>query len=124
MPHKCLPFEINPSFLSSIMLIECDRVMCYHDSHPKGLLAVGCNAVIVGSGGVLLYFIFSGLNWIFFFDKDYLKHPKKLDNQVQREILTTLGSIPFMTALTAPVFLLEVITYKYVTPTPASIDAS
>ena len=34
--------------------------------------------------------------------------PKILDNQVQREILTTVGSIPFMTLLTTPIFLAEV----------------
>lgn len=62
----------------------------------------------VAMGGVLLYTICSGLNWLFIFDKDYLKHPKILPNQVRREILTTLGSIPFMTLLTTPVFLGEV----------------
>ena len=34
--------------------------------------------------------------------------PKFLKNQVQREILTTLGSVPFMTLLTTPIFLAEV----------------
>jgi hypothetical protein len=37
---------------------------------------------------------YSGIDWFFFFDKTYLKHPKFLKNQVFREILTTVGSIP------------------------------
>jgi len=62
--------------------------------------------------GSLLYLIFSGLDWIFFFDKDYLKHPKFLKNQVFREILTAMGSIPVMSFLTAIIFWYEVRGYS------------
>lgn len=64
--------------------------------------------ITVATFGVLLYGIFSGLDWFFFFDRAYLNDPKILPNQVRREIMTTLGSIPFMTLLTTPVFLAEV----------------
>ncbi len=40
--------------------------------------------------------------------QNYMKHPKILENQVRREITSTLCSIPFMTLLTVPVFLAEV----------------
>uniref|UniRef100_A0A6U4NGD9 Fatty acid hydroxylase domain-containing protein n=1 Tax=Hemiselmis andersenii TaxID=464988 RepID=A0A6U4NGD9_HEMAN len=69
----------------------------------------------VGIGGVLLYTFFSGASWLFLFDHNYLKHPKILKNQVRREIVTTLSSIPFMTLLTTPVFLLEVRGYSKLT---------
>jgi Delta7-sterol 5-desaturase len=85
--------------------------------------------MVVAVGGALLYFSCSGLSWFLIFDKTYLKHvrigtaemfpfqvsyvtcilqPKFLKNQVRREISTTVGSIPFMTLLTAPIFLAEV----------------
>lgn len=62
--------------------------------------------------GALLYFIFSGIDWVFFFDKTYLKHPKFLKNQVFREILTAGGSIPVMSFLTAIIFWYEVRGYS------------
>merc|ERR1719238_998699 len=62
--------------------------------------------------GALLYFFFSGLDWFFFFDKAYLKHPKVIPNQVYREILTAAGSIPVMSFLTAIVFWYEVRGYS------------
>mmetsp|Transcript_70101 Transcript_70101/g.146181 ORF Transcript_70101/g.146181 Transcript_70101/m.146181 type:complete len:285 (+) Transcript_70101:280-1134(+) len=71
--------------------------------------------ITVAFFGVALYVIFSGLNWVFFFDKAYLNDPKILKNQVRREITTTLASIPFMTLLTAPIFLAEVRGYSKLT---------
>lgn len=71
--------------------------------------------ITVATFGVLLYGIFSGLDWFFFFDRAYLNDPKILPNQVRREIMTTLGSIPFMTLLTTPVFLAEVRGYSKLT---------
>uniref|UniRef100_A0A7S0HMC8 Fatty acid hydroxylase domain-containing protein n=1 Tax=Hanusia phi TaxID=3032 RepID=A0A7S0HMC8_9CRYP len=62
--------------------------------------------------GWLLYFIGAGLSWFLFFDKKYLEHPKKLDNQVMREISTTFFSIPIMSVYTSPIFWLEVNGYS------------
>ena len=56
--------------------------------------------------GALLYFIFSGIDWLFFFDRTYLKHPKFLKNQVFREILTATGSIPVLASNTECCYLL------------------
>ena len=86
--------------------------------------------MIVAIGGAMLYGFCSGFSWFCIFDKTYLKHvrksnnidelhqfgsdlvflfqPKFLKDQVRREITTTLGSIPFMTLLTVPIFLAEV----------------
>ncbi|EKX37471.1 hypothetical protein GUITHDRAFT_116434 [Guillardia theta CCMP2712] len=58
--------------------------------------------------GWLLYFSGAGLSWLLFFDKKYLEHPKKLHNQVAREISTTFFSIPVMSVFTSPIFWLEV----------------
>mmetsp|Transcript_30206 Transcript_30206/g.79918 ORF Transcript_30206/g.79918 Transcript_30206/m.79918 type:complete len:159 (-) Transcript_30206:702-1178(-) len=43
--------------------------------------------------------------------------PKILPNQVQREILTTILSMPFMTILTVPIFIAELRGYSKLTDT-------
>ena len=66
--------------------------------------------------GALLYFIFSGIDWLFFFDRTYLKHPKFLKNQVFREILTATGSIPVLASNTECCYLLGYLSiYMYTT---------
>jgi lathosterol oxidase len=58
--------------------------------------------------GVLIYFLFSSLSYLYVFDKDTFKHPKYLRNQVRMEIMQTMKSMPVMAVLTAPFFLAEV----------------
>lgn len=58
--------------------------------------------------GLLAYFIFATLSYIFVFDKRTVNHPKYLKNQVWLEIKQANTSMPYMSLLTAPMFLLEV----------------
>ncbi|GAO48009.1 hypothetical protein G7K_2197-t1 [Saitoella complicata NRRL Y-17804] len=62
--------------------------------------------------GILTYFMFASLSYVFIFDHDTLKHPKYLKNQVWLEIKLTLESLPQMAILTAPWFLAEVRGYS------------
>jgi len=59
-------------------------------------------------GGYALYLIFAALNYQFFYDRNYERHPKFLKNQVQQELWVACTSIPFMGLLTAPIFVAEV----------------
>lgn len=58
--------------------------------------------------GLIIYFLCAGLSYLFVFDHATMKHPKYLKNQVRLEIMQTMYSMPFMSTLTAPLFLLEV----------------
>ncbi|KAL1972474.1 hypothetical protein VTN31DRAFT_6888 [Thermomyces dupontii] len=58
--------------------------------------------------GLITYFFFSGGSYVFVFDKNNLKHPKYLKNQVWMEIGQALRAMPGLALLTAPFFVLEV----------------
>lgn len=58
--------------------------------------------------GLLVYYIFASLSYVFVFDKDTMKHPKYLKNQVWLEIKQTNKSLPVMAIITLPIFLAEV----------------
>ncbi|GFP58974.1 hypothetical protein ACSS6W_008249 [Trichoderma asperelloides] len=58
--------------------------------------------------GIIVYFIFASLSFLFIFDKRIMNHPKYLKNQIWLEIIHTNKSMPFMAMMTAPLFLLEV----------------
>jgi Delta7-sterol 5-desaturase len=58
--------------------------------------------------GLVLYFIFSGLSYAFVFDKETMKHPKFLKNQVWLEMKQANTSMPWMSAMTMPFFLAEI----------------
>ncbi|KAI0480357.1 hypothetical protein GGR56DRAFT_625813 [Xylariaceae sp. FL0804] len=69
--------------------------------------------------GLILYFVFASLSYVFVFDKNTKAHPKYLKNQIEKEIKQTCWSIPFMSALTTPFWLLEVKGYTKLYDTPA-----
>lgn len=58
--------------------------------------------------GLILYFVFASLSYIFIFDHATFTHPKYLKHQVRLEIRQTMISMPLMAIFTAPFFLLEV----------------
>ncbi|KAI9746514.1 MAG: c-5 sterol desaturase [Claussenomyces sp. TS43310] len=58
--------------------------------------------------GILLYFIFATLSYVFVFDKTTFKHPKFLKNQIRMEIRQANEAMPFMSVLTALCFVAEV----------------
>jgi len=60
----------------------------------------------------------AGLNYAFIFDKNILKHPKLLPNQVFREIYFTLEGIPVVGFLTTSVFFLELKGYSLIYDDP------
>ncbi|PVU94267.1 hypothetical protein BB561_002675 [Smittium simulii] len=57
---------------------------------------------------VLFYFGTSGLVYKYAYDKENLKHPKFLKNQVQLEIETSLKGFPVITILTIPWIYAEI----------------
>ncbi|KAI9797740.1 MAG: c-5 sterol desaturase [Candelina submexicana] len=58
--------------------------------------------------GLVVYFIFSSLSYVFIFDKNTFKHPKFLKNQVRLEIAQAMEALPIMAIFTTPWFLAEV----------------
>ena len=63
-------------------------------------------------GGLMLYFVFATLNYIFIYDAQLKNHPKYLKNQIKKEITLSLQSMPIMAILTVPWFLGEVRGYS------------
>lgn len=68
--------------------------------------------LIVTIGGWLLYFGTASLSYIFLFDRRYRRHSYFLPNQELQEIACATWSIPFMSLIAAPLFLLEVRGYS------------
>ncbi|BFZ13798.1 hypothetical protein BsWGS_16837 [Bradybaena similaris] len=68
--------------------------------------------LVANIGGYILYFIVASLSYFLIFDRRLLKHPQALENQVQKEIITTVISIPFMSIPTVFMFFLEVRGYS------------
>ncbi|KAL6245147.1 c-5 sterol desaturase [Rhinocladiella similis] len=67
---------------------------------------------IVWIFGLLLYFVFASLSYVFVFDKTTSQHPKYLKNQVRLEIAQAVQAIPVMAILTAGCMLAEVRGYS------------
>lgn len=66
------------------------------------------NPVLLRVFGLLLYFVFASLSYVFIFDKTTFKHPKFLKNQIRLEIKQALEAMPLMSVLTAACFVAEV----------------
>ncbi|KAF2176259.1 hypothetical protein K469DRAFT_678885 [Zopfia rhizophila CBS 207.26] len=62
--------------------------------------------------GLVIYYIFATLSYIFVFDKATFNHPRYLKNQIRLEIRQTNTALPIMAIFTAPLFLLEVRGYS------------
>lgn len=62
--------------------------------------------------GVLVYYIFAGLSYIFIFDKATFNHPRYLKNQITLEMKQANVAFPIMAVLTVPWFLAEVRGYS------------
>ncbi|KAI9677595.1 MAG: c-5 sterol desaturase [Caeruleum heppii] len=58
--------------------------------------------------GVVIYFVFASLSYLFIFDKATFAHPKFLKNQIRQEIRQTLHALPVMAIFTVPMFVAEV----------------
>ncbi|OTB06920.1 hypothetical protein M426DRAFT_318630 [Hypoxylon sp. CI-4A] len=69
--------------------------------------------------GFILYFSVATLSYIFVFDKKSLEHPKYLKNQMWLEIKQANRSMPIMSMLTVPFWMLDVRGYTKLYNTPA-----
>ncbi|RHZ78982.1 hypothetical protein Glove_153g26 [Diversispora epigaea] len=58
------------------------------------------------------YFFFSTLSYVFVYDKDLMKHPKFLKNQIRKEIQLSALGFPLTSLVTVPWFLGEVRGYS------------
>ncbi|KAK9236594.1 hypothetical protein V1525DRAFT_406531 [Lipomyces kononenkoae] len=63
--------------------------------------------------GLVLYFVFASLSYVFVYDKRNMNHPKYLKNQMRMEIHQAVSSMPIMTLLTVPWFLAEIRGYSF-----------
>ncbi|ORZ34921.1 hypothetical protein BCR44DRAFT_1461501 [Catenaria anguillulae PL171] len=59
-------------------------------------------------GAVILYLILATASYYLIFDHDQMRHPKFLPNQVRRELVLSVKSLPVMSALLVPFFVAEV----------------
>ncbi|WFD30234.1 Delta(7)-sterol 5(6)-desaturase [Malassezia sp. CBS 17886] len=64
--------------------------------------------VITYIGILFLYFMCAGLSYRYLFNKDLMKHPRFLKEQVKQEIQCSLRAFPWLDLLTLPWFVLEV----------------
>jgi lathosterol oxidase len=64
--------------------------------------------------GLVIYFTFATLSYLFIFDKTTVNHPKYLKNQMKLEIQQTCTSIPIMAIFTAPWFVAEVRGHSFI----------
>jgi lathosterol oxidase len=70
-------------------------------------LNIVCNVSVT-----TLYLMISTISYFLVFDKRLLKHPQILENQVYKEIIRTLKSVPIMMFPTSLLFLYEVKGYS------------
>ncbi|CAN2388141.1 Belongs to the sterol desaturase family [Pristimantis euphronides] len=68
--------------------------------------------VVTNLGAVVIYLLFGGLSYYFIFDHSLMKHPQFLENQVRREIVFSLKSMPWMSVPTVGLFFAEVRGYS------------
>ncbi|KAK3505114.1 hypothetical protein B0T13DRAFT_455343 [Neurospora crassa] len=69
--------------------------------------------------GLVTYYVFASLSYIFVFDKKTMEHPKFLKNQVWLEIKQTNAALPVMALFTFPFLVAEVRGYSLLYDTTA-----
>lgn len=79
------------------------------DSLLRQALSVSAITLV---GGVFMYLSGAGAAYALFFDQKLTKHPRFLKDQVSKEIVYSLKSIPVMTVLMLPLFLAEIRGYS------------
>uniref|UniRef100_A0A673T2M4 Sterol-C5-desaturase n=1 Tax=Suricata suricatta TaxID=37032 RepID=A0A673T2M4_SURSU len=68
--------------------------------------------IVTNLGAYILYFFFATLSYYFVYDHSLMKHPQFLKNQVYREIMFTVQSLPWISIPTVSLFLLELRGYS------------
>lgn len=68
--------------------------------------------IVTNLGAYILYFFCATLSYYFVYDHSLMKHPQFLKNQVYREIMFTVKSLPWISIPTISLFLLELRGYS------------
>jgi len=102
--------------MADLILYYTDLVLeptLYGEWFPEGVLRE-CVSFFLSAwiGGTILYLGAAGFSYHFLYDKEILKDPRMLPNQVNLEIRYALWSIPYMALLTVPIFVAEVHGYS------------
>lgn len=79
------------------------------DYIPRQLLSLTLVTLV---GIHLIYFTFAGLSFQFIFNRELMRHPRFLKNQIRYEIQSSLKSFPATTLLMLPWFQAEVMGYS------------
>ena len=80
------------------------------------LRQVGSLFLVTNIAVLILYFCLASFSFVFVFDRTLMQHPLILENQIQKEIMVTLKSIPFISFPTALLFVLQVRGYSRLYP--------
>ncbi|TCD66428.1 c-5 sterol desaturase [Steccherinum ochraceum] len=107
LPHPPLPAE---SFVEPAL-----STIASTSAWPRDYIlrqAISLTGITL-AGVHVIYFLFAWLSYTFVFNHDMMKHPRFLKNQIRQEILLSLYAFPLMTALTLPLFVLEVRGYSF-----------
>ncbi|KMU75384.1 lathosterol oxidase (Delta(7)-sterol 5-desaturase) [Coccidioides immitis RMSCC 3703] len=77
---------------------------------PRDNILRQCVSILVVTqvGATLLYWVFSAFSYYFIFDRRLEYHPRFLENQVRKEIISSMKAIPWINLFTLPFFLAEV----------------
>lgn len=87
--------------------------------HRTRIVQTVSNTAVYRVFGLINYFLFSTISYVFVFDKNTSNHPKFLRNQIRLEIKQAVSSMPGMCACTAVLFLFEVRGYTKLYDTTA-----
>ncbi|KAL1915690.1 uncharacterized protein VTP21DRAFT_6449 [Calcarisporiella thermophila] len=68
--------------------------------------------LLVTVSAYLIYFLFAGLSYRYFFNHELMRHPKFLKGQLQMEIAMSVRSLPYLSLFTCLTFLVEVRGYS------------
>ncbi|KAF8071668.1 fatty acid hydroxylase [Lyophyllum atratum] len=79
------------------------------DYIPRQMVSL-CALTLIGIH--VMYFLFAWLSYTFLFNKDMMRHPRFLKNQIKLEIQCSLRAFPGMMLLTLPWFQAEVMGYS------------
>ncbi|KAJ3207634.1 c-5 sterol desaturase [Entophlyctis luteolus] len=99
----------HPVFDAGFGAVTDSPLLLDHASTIRICLQLWASLWILGS---IMYLGAASLNFFLIFDRDTLKHPKFLKNQIAREIYLSLESLPWTATVTAPWFYFELYGYS------------
>jgi len=111
--YECVPCLQHSLYRMDLILEPLDKYVFSPYVYPANLLETDPVRqfisfwLITTFGGGLMVLIPDAINYFFFFDHSLMKHKRFLPNQVRKEIMYTLWSIPYMAIPTAMMFVLE-----------------